>query len=144
MTHKLFKLGLVLALLAVALGIASGAQADGPVTTDDIAGVWNGNMHFSNRNSVERIKFTIPAGCEAGEVCGMMQNFPVQCTWEITYDGFRSGAYQYHFSNTLDGTCPAGSAGYLVLQPDGSLNRTHNGPGFISSGRLVQLPSALK
>jgi hypothetical protein len=127
----------------VAIG-ASSARADEVVTTDAIAGTWYGNMHFSNRNSVERIQFSIPAGCEPGRVCGTLLSYPVQCTWEITYDGFSGGAYQYHFSNTLKGVCPAGSAGSLILQPDGTLYRTHQTPMFIATGTLSQLPSALK
>lgn len=130
-------------MILATLGVST-AQADEVVTTDAIAGTWYGNMHFSNRNSVERIQITIPAGCEPGSVCGTLLNYPVQCTWEITYDGFSSGAYQYHFSDTLKGDCPAGSAGSLVLQPDGTVYRIHQTPMFTATGTLRQLPSALK
>ena len=119
----------------------SHVQADGEVTANAIAGTWYGNMHFSNRNAVERIKFTIPAGCEPGDVCGTMLNYPVQCTWEITYDGFSNGAYHYHFSSTLVGVCPAGSAGSITLLPDGTLYRTHTTPFFTATGYLNQLPA---
>ena len=138
---------LIVALVSVfalaSIGVSS-ARADEVVTTDAIAGTWYGNMHFSNRNSVERIQFSIPAGCEPGSVCGTLLNYPVQCTWEITYDGFSGGAYQYHFSNTLKGACPAGSAGSLTLLADGSLYRVHSTPMFNATGTLSQLPSALK
>lgn len=131
-------------LLILTAASVSTARVDDVVTTDAIAGTWYGNMHFSGVNQVERIELTIPAGCEPGSVCGTLLNHPVQCTWEITYDGFRSGAYQYHFSKTLKGVCPAGSAGSLVLQPDGTLYRAHQTPMFIATGTLSQLPSALK
>ena len=134
---------LVTVLALAAIGVST-ARADDVVTTDAIAGTWNGNMHFSGVNQMERIKLTIPAGCEPGSVCGSLLNYPVQCTWEITYDGFSAGAYQYHFSQTLKGGCPSGSAGSLVVQPDGSLLRTHQTPVFIATGTLSQLPSALK
>ncbi|MFT3894252.1 MAG: hypothetical protein QM730_21690 [Anaerolineales bacterium] len=101
-------------------------------------------MHFPNRNSVERIQLVIPAGCEAGNVCGTMFNYSVQCTWEITYDGYSNGSYQYHFSSTLTGGCPAGSAGSLSLLPDGTLYREHNTPAFSATGILRRLPSAIK
>ena len=135
---------LLTTLIALLAAGVSNAQAEDVVTTDAIAGTWYGNMHFSNRNSVERIQLSIPAGCVPGSVCGTLLNYVVQCTWEITYDGFSSGAYQYHFSNTLKGACPAGSAGSLVLQADGTLYRTHQTPGFIATGTLSQLPNAGK
>lgn len=135
----------IIALLILASVVASGvsnARADGVVTTDAIAGTWYGNMHFSDRNDVERIQFTIPAGCEPGSVCGKMLNYPAQCTWEITYDGFSGGAYQYHFSNTLKGGCPPGSTGSLTLLADGTLFRVHSTPLFSAMGILNQLPNA--
>lgn len=135
----------IIALLILASVVASGvsnARADGVVTTDAITGTWYGNMHFSDRNDVERIQFTIPAGCEPGSVCGKMLNYPAQCTWEITYDGFSGGAYQYHFSNTLKGGCPPGSTGSLTLLADGTLFRVHSTPLFSAMGILNQLPNA--
>jgi hypothetical protein len=117
-------------------------QADAAVTTNEIAGTWFGNMHFSNRNSVERIKLSIPASCEPGSVCGTLENLAVQCTWEITYDGFSGGAYQYHFSDTLKGPCSAGSAGSLTHLPDGTLYRIHTNPMFTISGLLNQIPNS--
>jgi len=127
----------------IALGVSS-AQADGAVNSDAIAGTWYGNMHFSGANPVQRIALRIPAGCEPGSVCGTLQNYPVQCTWEVVYDGFNSGAYQYHFSNTLDGNCPAGSSGSLTLMPDGTLYRVHVTPMFTATGYWSQLPSSSK
>lgn len=132
----------VIVLLLAAAGLnVSRAFAD-ETTTDAIAGTWYGNMHFSVDNHVERIKLTIPAGCEVGEACGTLLNYPVQCTWEITYDGFSDGVYQYHFSNTLEGGCPAGSSGSLTLLPDGTLYRVHTTPMFTATGYLRQLPNA--
>jgi hypothetical protein len=142
--QTLFLLVALTTLLALAASGVSTARADEVVTTDAIAGTWYGNMHFSGVNQVERIKLSIPAGCEPGSVCGTLQNYPVQCTWEVTYDGFSGGAYHYHFSKTLTGVCPAGSAGSLVLQADGTLLRTHQTPMFLATGTLNQLPSASK
>ena len=130
---------LVVMITRIAMGTSS-ALAEDVITTDAIAGTWYGNMHFSDRNSVERIQFTIPTGCEPGSTCGTLLNYPVQCTWEITYDGFRNGAYQYHFSNTLKGACPSGSAGSLTLFADGSLYRVHTTPFFTAAGNLNKLP----
>jgi hypothetical protein len=135
----------IVAFLIVALTLVadiSTARADDVVTTDAIAGTWYGNMHFSDQNNVQRIQFVIPAGCETGSVCGKMLNYPTQCVWEITYDGFSSGAYQYHFSNTLKGSCPPGSSGLLTLLSDGTLYRVHTTPIFTSSGILNKLPNA--
>lgn len=142
--QNLFMMAALITLLALAAIGVSTARADEVVTTDAIAGTWYGNMHFSVANSVERVELTIPAGCEPGSVCGTLLNYPVQCTWELTYDGISGGAYQYHFSNTLKGACPAGSEGSLTLLPDGSLYRVHITPMFTATGILSQLPSALK
>jgi hypothetical protein len=136
------RFGIFLVLMAVLVSGASRALASGVVTTDAIAGTWYGNMHFSDRNDVERIQFVIPAGCQPGSVCGTMLNYPAQCIWEITYDGYASGAYLYHFSNTLKGGCVAGSSGSLTLLSDGSLYRVHTTPIFTSSGSLNKLPNA--
>lgn len=135
---------ILVVMIAIIVSGASSARADEVVTTDAIAGTWYGNMHFSDANSVQRIKVSIPTGCEPGSVCGTLLNYSVQCTWEITYDGFSNGAYQYHFSNTLQGVCPAGSAGSLTLLSDGTLYRVHTTPMFTASGYLNQLPRDLK
>lgn len=135
----------IITLMVMAVMAATGVsnvKADEVVTTDAIAGTWYGNMHFSDIPSVQRIKLSIPAGCEPGDVCGTLLNYPVQCTWEVTYDGFSNDTYQYHFSNDLDGHCPAGSAGSLTLMPDGTLYRVHQTLQFTVSGYLRQLPSA--
>ena len=135
---------MIFALAIMAVIVATGVSnvlAESVVTTDAIAGTWYGNMHFSDRNDVQRIQFTIPAGCEPGSVCGTMLNYPAQCVWEITYDGFSGGAYQYHFSNTLKGVCVAGSSGSLTLLSDGTLYRVHTTPFFTSMGILNKLPN---
>jgi hypothetical protein len=128
-------------IMAVAAAAGFGlftAQADTHITTDGIAGTWYGNMHFSNRNSVERIQMVIPSGCEVGEVCGSLMNFSVQCTWALTFTGFVDGQYTYVFSDTLKGSCLAGSQGYVELLEDGSLYRVHTTPMFTAEGKLEQ------
>jgi carbohydrate-binding DOMON domain-containing protein len=139
--QTLFTLVVLVVLLSIAVLGVSTARADDVTNTNAIAGTWNGNMHLSVTNSVQRIKLVIPAGCEPGYVCGTLLNYAVQCNWEITYDGFSAGAYQYHFSNTLKGGCPAGSAGSLTLMSDGTLYRVHQTPQFTATGALSQLPN---
>jgi hypothetical protein len=139
--QTLFTLVVLVVLLSIAVLGVSTARADDVTNTDAIAGTWYGNMHLSVTNAVQRIKLVIPAGCESGDVCGTLLNYVVQCTWEITYDGFSAGAYQYHFSNTLKGSCPAGSAGSLTLMSDGTLYRIHQTPQFTATGSLSQLPN---
>jgi hypothetical protein len=127
-------------LIAVLASGAMNVLADHPMPTNAIAGTWYGNMHFSDKNSVERVRLTIPAGCEAGRVCGTLLNYVNRCVWEITYDGYSDGSYGYHFSNTLEGACPSGSAGSLTLMADGSLYRFHTTPFFTAEGTLNKLP----
>lgn len=134
-----FTLAIVLLMVTMIVMGVMNVLAD--TTTDAISGTWFGNMHFSSKNAVERVKLVIPACCEPGDVCGTMLNYVNQCIWEITYDGYSDGAYHYHFSNTLRGECPSGSAGSLTLQPDGNLHRLHTTPFFTSTGELNQLPN---
>lgn len=75
-----------------------GGVADYPLMSDAVAGTWYGNMQLSDATGMQRIKMVIPSGCQSGDVCGSLQNYPVQCTWEITYDGYSDGAYRPHFS----------------------------------------------
>ena len=134
----------LVALLILASVVATGvsnARADGVVTTNAIAGTWYGNSHISAGNNVERIKLTIAAGCEPGDICGTLMNYPALCTWEITYDGFSGGAYQYHFSKILKGPCGQGSVGSLTLLPDGTLSLVHYAPFFTLTGILNQRPN---
>jgi hypothetical protein len=119
-----------------------GAMAHPLAMSDAIAGTWFGNMRLSDASGMQRIKMEIPSDCQSGDVCGSLQNFPVQCTWEITYDGYSDGAYKYHFSDTLSGDCPAGSAGSLTSLADGTLYRVHTTPAFTASGLLRQRPNA--
>lgn len=142
MRSRFLQIAVLVAVLMMSAVAVLPVFAQGPVTTDAIAGTWYGNMRFSNVNSVERIKVVVPAGCQSGDVCGSLQNFPVQCTWEITYDGYSDGAYEYHFSDTLSGDCPAGSAGSLTSLADGTLYRVHTTPAFTVSGLLRQRPNA--
>ena len=123
-----FTLTTIVFLIAILFTGAINVLADDAATTEAIAGTWFGNMHFSSKNAVERVKLTIPADCAPGSVCGTMLNYVNQCVWEITYDGYSAGAYEYHFSNTLKGVCPSGSAGSLTLMPDGNLYRSHTTP----------------
>jgi hypothetical protein len=132
-----------LLLLAFNRGIAVIAASD-TLTTTPIAGVWYGNMNFTFGPAVQRIKVSIPVGCAPGSVCGDIQNFPVQCDWQMVFDGFRDGAYYYHFSNTLSGSCPAVGSGTFTLLPDGTLYRVHNAPMFSASGTLSQRPNTGK
>ena len=142
MRSRFLQIAVLVAVLMMSAVAVLPVFAQGPATTDAIAGTWYGNMRFSNVNSVERIKVVVPAGCQSGDVCGSLQNFPAQCTWEITYDGYSDGAYQYHFSDTLKGACPAGSAGSLTSMADGTLYRVHTTPMFTASGSVSQRPNA--
>jgi hypothetical protein len=136
---KLLYIVVAFVLLAT-FAIAFPAAADTP-NTGAIAGTWHGNMHFSDRNSVERITVNID-NCTAGSVCGYVQNYPVQCTWELTFDGKQGEAYVFRHTRTLAGACPASGTGYFTLQPDGSLERVHITPMFTAEGILKQRPGA--
>ncbi len=62
-------------LFTFAMALPAAASA---TNTSAIAGTWYGNMTFPN-NSVQRITVNIE-DCTAGSVCGVVQNYPAQCT----------------------------------------------------------------
>ena len=129
----------VAVVLFSAFAMAFPAAADSP-DTGAIAGTWHGNMHFSNHNGVERITVNI-ADCTAGQVCGTVQNYPVQCTWELTFDGMEGDTYVFRHTRTLAGACPALGTGYFTPQADGSLERVHVTSLFTAEGILTQRPN---
>ena len=127
-------------VLLMLFAAALPAAADGP-NTSAITGIWYGNMHFSDRNSVQRIMVTIE-NCTVGSVCGTVHNYPTQCTWELMFDGMQGATYVFHHSRTLEGVCPATGTSYYTPQPDGSLLRVHVTPTFTIEGILNQRPNA--
>ena len=129
-------IGVLLLTFATALPAAASAP-----NTSAIGGTWYGNMNFSDVNSVQRIEVSIE-DCTAGSVCGNVQNYAVQCTWELTFDGMQGAAYVFRHTRTLAGACPASGTGYYTPQPDGSLLRVHANPQFTAEGILKQRPSA--
>ena len=132
-TKYLFAL-FVLLIGLLANGCAPSAQIN---PSDRFAGTWSGVMSFSTDPShTEDIVVSIPTGCSVGGVCGELNNTSVGCKWELTLEAVTNNIFTYKFSNTLSGECPAGSAGTLTMQPDGSLFREHKTPDFTASGQL--------
>jgi hypothetical protein len=75
---------------------------------DRFAGTWSGTMSFTDdANRKEDIIVTIPAGCTTGSVCGDINNTTVSCQWEMTLAAVNADIFQYKFSKTLNGECPA-------------------------------------
>jgi hypothetical protein len=96
-------------------------------------------MSFTDdANRKEDILVTIPAGCAAGGVCGDLNNTTVNCQWEMTLAAVNGDVFQYTFSKTLSGECPALGGGTLTLQSDGTLMREHETPNFTASGILTK------
>jgi hypothetical protein len=108
-------------------------------TADHFAGTWSGMMRFTdNANRKEDIIVTIPTGCIAGSVCGDLNNTTVKCQWELTLGTVNGGVFNYKFSKTLSGECPALGGGTLTMQSDGTLIREHKTPNFTASGVLTR------
>ena len=105
---------------------------------DRFAGTWSGTMSFTDDvNRTEDIVVTIPEGCSAGSVCGNLNNTTVNCTWEMTLGAINGNIFEYRFSKTMSGECPALGGGTLTLQSDGTLTREHKTPDFTASGALT-------
>jgi len=107
--------------------------------TDRFAGTWSGTMSFTHdANRKEDIIVTIPTGCTAGSICGDINNTTVRCQWEMTLAAINGDIFEYKFSKTLSGECPALGGGTLTLQSDGTLMREHKTPDFTASGLLTR------
>lgn len=104
---------------------------------DRFTGTWGGTMSFTDdANRREDIILSIPAGCAVGDTCGSLDNLAVSCTWEMTLGAVNGNIFEYKFSKTMSGPCPAMGGGTLTLNSDGTLFREHKTPDFTASGSL--------
>ena len=134
MNTKLFFASIVLLISLLVSSCASSAQSN---PADRFAGSWAGTMIFTDdANRKENILVTIPSGCAAGSICGDINNTTVSCQWELTLGSVNGNVFEYTFSKTLSGECPALGSGTLALQSDGKLMREHKTPDFTASGSL--------
>ena len=134
-TNRLFYLLIVIAVLVVTACVP-------PVESnpaDRFAGTWSGTMSFTDDPArKEDLIVTIPAGCAAGSVCGDINNTTISCQWEMTLASLDGNVFEYTFSKTMSGECPAIGGGTLTLQADGTLMREHKTPNFTASGVLMK------
>ena len=133
MKLKYLSLILIVVLLSACAPSASANPAD------RFTGTWSGTMSFTDdATRKENIIVTIPAGCTEGGVCGDLNNTTVSCTWEMTLGKINGDVFEYTFSKTMSGECPALGGGTLTLQSDGTLTREHKTPDFTASGALMK------
>jgi len=126
---------LLFSLIVVLVGACSPSASTNPA--DRFSGTWSGTMSFTDdANRREDIVVTIPAGCAEGSVCGSLNNTTVSCTWELTLEAISGDIFQYKFSKTMSGGCPALGGGTLTLNKDGTISREHKTPDFTASGTL--------
>ena len=124
-------------VLMIVLWISACAPSAPANPADRFAGTWSGTMSFTDdANRKENIIVTIPAGCTAGSICGEINNTTVSCQWEMTLASLNGDVFEYKFSKTLSGECPALGGGTLTMQSDGRLMREHKTPDFTASGSL--------
>ena len=106
---------------------------------DHFAGIWSGTMSFTgDANRKEDIVVSIPASCTAVSICGDINNTTVSCQWEMTLASLNGNVFEYKFSKTMSGECPALGGGTLTLQSDGTLMREHKTPDFTARGPLTR------
>jgi hypothetical protein len=135
---KIKKLFVSLTMLISILVSACGPSAPAN-PADRFAGTWSGTMNFTDVGSRnEKVIITIPTGCVVGGVCGDSYNITINCTWEITLEAVNGDVFEYQFSKTLGGECPALTSGTLTLQSDGTLMREHTTPRFVARGVLTR------
>ncbi len=127
---------LIMLTMLLVSACASTAQSN---SANSFAGTWSGTMSFTDdANRREDIIITIPAGCAAGSICGDINNTTVSCQWEMTLATINGNVFEYKFSKTMSGKCPAFGGGTLTLQSDGTLMREHETPNWIASGPLTR------
>ena len=128
----------VLLVLLISLPVNACAPAVPANSADRFAGTWSGTMSFTDdANRKEDIIVTIPSGCVTGSVCGDINNMTVRCQWEMTLVSLNGDVFEYEFSKSMSGECPALGGGTLTLQSDGTLMREHKTPNFTASGPLT-------
>jgi len=129
----------LLPVLLVVLFVSACGPSKPANPANRFAGTWSGTMSFTdNANRKEEIIVTVPTGCAAGNVCGDLNNTTVKCQSEMTLAAINDGVFEYKFSKTLSGECPALGGGILMLQRDGSIIREHRTPDFIARGLLMR------
>lgn len=135
-TNRMFNMSIV-AVFVMVLSLSACVSSAQSNPADRFEGVWSGTMSFTDdANRKEDIVVTIPAGCVEGGVCGNLNNTTVSCTWEMTLGKINADVFEYKFSKTISGECPALGGGTLTLQSDGTLMREHKTPDFTASGTL--------
>jgi hypothetical protein len=128
----------VLAVLLITL-LISACAAPAAAGSNRFAGTWAGTMSFTDdANRKEDIQVMIPQDCKVGQACGYIDNTTVQCKWEMTLASLQGDVFEYKFSKTLSGECPAMGGGKLAMQADGTLQREHKTPDFTASGPLTK------
>jgi hypothetical protein len=96
-------------------------------------------MSFTDdANRKEDLIVLIPSGCTAGSICGDINNTTVNCQWEMTLVSLNGAFFDYKFSNTLSGECPALGSARLTLQSHDTLMREHKTPNFTARGLLMR------
>jgi hypothetical protein len=136
--NRLFNLSIVVAFLVVIL-LTACAPSGQSNPADRFAGTWSGTMSFTDdSNRKEDVVVTITNGCTLGSVCGDINNTTVNCQWETTLASVYGDVFEYKFSKTMSGQCPALGGGTLTLQEDGTLFREHKTPDFMASGSLAR------
>ena len=143
-----YTFGLLVSMIVLFLGACAPAATAVPTVqtnpADRFAGAWSGSMSFSNWDGTEDVFVTIPSGCAVGEACGEIFNSAVNCTWEVQLEAVNDDVFEYTFSKTLSGECPAMGNGTLTLQADGALVREHITPNFTATGTLVRQAEGYK
>ena len=106
---------------------------------DRFAGTWTGTMSMTEDPTINAVVVvTIPIGCSANEVCGDVINTANGCRWAMTLTAVNGDVFEYIYSKTLDGDCPALGDGTLTLNSDGTLFREHVFPDFTITGTLTR------
>jgi hypothetical protein len=93
-----------------------------PITSDTIAGKWNGTISSAAVTFSTQVKLEIQPGCEPGKVCGKFSAPKLSCSGELFLQEISGETFVFIEQNVTGAiSCASGGYEYLQLLPDDTL-----------------------
>jgi hypothetical protein len=89
--------------------------APAALSTDVIAGTWNGTITNSAGTFSTPVKLSIQAGCQAGKICGTFSAPQLTCNGDLFLQAIDGGTFLFQEQN-VSGSASCKSGGYEQLQ----------------------------
>ncbi len=132
------KYALYISIIVILFALTACGSAASATTADAIAGVWAGEMSFSDGPDTIQVEVVIPEGCTPGEVCGTSYDITDGCKFEFAFDSLEKETYAFKNLRTLEGDCPALGVVYYTMQADDRLYRLLETPEWTGEVLLTR------